>query len=311
MMFYIRYVEESISQEYKKGYMKCPVHLYTGQEAVATGVCLNLRKDDYIGTNHRSHGHYLAKGGGLKELLSELCGFSTGCSKGWGGSQHLYNANIGITGTSALVGAGISIGTGIALALKMKRSKNISTIFFGDGATEEGYFYESLNFAALKQLPVIYVCENNSLATHSRIETRRPRHLDIYKIPESMGIKSVKLDGNDALAVFEAAKDIARTVRKRSEPYFIEVATYRWKGHVSPDEDYGVRYRTKEEIEAWKKKCPIKKFIKIAVKNSLLTLEEIENIKKDVLTSVNEAFVNLHGMLAQDAKSGLVPVTPY
>jgi pyruvate dehydrogenase E1 component alpha subunit len=291
--------------------MKCPVHLYIGQEAVATGICLNLQKDDYLGTNHRSHGHYLAKGGALDELLGELCGLSIGCSRGWGGSQHLYDADIGITGTSALVGAGISIGTGIGLALKMKRSKNISTIFFGDGATEEGYFYESLNFASLKQLPVIYVCENNFLATHSRIETRRPRHLDIYKIPKSMGIKSVKLDGNDTLAVFEAAKDIVRLVREQSIPYFIEVVTYRWKGHVSPDEDHGVRYRTKEEIEAWKKRCPIKKFVRIAVKNSLLTTDEIKSMKSDISSQVDSSFVKLQGILAQNAKAGLVPVTPY
>ncbi len=310
MMFYIRYTEEKIANEYKKGYMKCPVHLYVGQEAIATGICLNLLKEDYITSNHRSHGHYLAKGGDLRLLLDELCGLSTGCSKGWGGSQHLYSPEVGILGTSSIVGGGIAIGTGIAFAIKKKKLKNVSVIFFGDGATEEGYFYESLNFASLKSLPVLYVCENNLFATHSRIEKRRHKDIKIYKLAEGFGIESAQLDGNDVVSIYETGKEIINKIRETQKPCFIEALTYRWKGHVSPDEDFAPGYRSKEELESWKNKCPVKRFKRFAIEGSLLTEEEIKIIENETITYVNNIFKEIESSI-KDRKAILVPKTPY
>ncbi len=309
-MLRIRYSEEIIAENYSKGHMKCPVHLYTGQEAVAAGICLNLLKEDYVTTNHRSHGHYIAKGGDIRLLFNELICLPSGCSGGWGGSQHLYAPDAGILGTSAIVGGGIAVGTGIAYGLNMKKSKNISVVFMGDGATEEGYFYECLNFAALKRLPVLYVCENNGLATHSRIDSRRPKEVKIHKIAESMGIKSVSVDGNDTAGIYEYAGRIIDEIRENQRPHFIEAVTYRWKGHVSPDEDCGDGYRTRDEVDAWKAKCPVTGFIGFSLEKDLLTYEDIvrirETVKEDIVNMFNAAMEELNhdGCLS-------VPKTPY
>lgn len=309
-LYFLRYVEEEIAKEYKKGYMKCPVHLYIGQEAIATGVCLNLLKSDYLVTNHRSHGHYLAKGGRLKELLAELCGLSIGCSKGWGGSQHVYDEEVGILGTSALVGASASIATGIAWALKKKKSKNIAVSFFGDGGTEEGYFYESLNFASLKQLPILFICENNLFATHSRIEQRRHAKIRLYKIAESLGVTALKIDGNDVTEIFLTIKKIVAKIRNGKGPFFVELPSYRWRGHVTPDEDFGERYRMPQEIEKWKKKCPIDRFISLSISQGWLDDVHVLQIKNQVKSRVDKTFSEIRHILKY-SKASLVPATPY
>lgn len=309
-MLTIRLVEEKIASEYSKGYMKCPVHLYVGEEAVAAAVITLLNKQDYLTTTHRSHGHYLAKGGDILLLLKELCGLEDGYTGGWGGSQHIFAPDINILGTSAIVGSGISVATGIALGIKMKNLNNISVCFFGDGATEEGYFYESLNFASLKSLPVLYICENNYLATHSRLDSRRAKGVEIYKIANSLGVKSQKIDGNDVIGLYDVSKNIIEYVRKNKKPYLIEAVTYRWKGHVSPEEDFGERYRDKSEIELWKKKCPINNFEKKIISNNLLSKEEIDTIKCEVSSLIEENFLELNKLL-QNKQSGFVPKTPY
>ncbi len=309
-MLTIRLTEEKIAREYVKGYMKCPVHLYVGEEAVAAAVITLLDKRDYVTTTHRSHGHYLAKGGDILILLKELCGLEDGYTGGWGGSQHIFAPDINIMGTSAIVGSGIAVATGIALGIKMKNLNEISVCFFGDGATEEGYFYESLNFASLKNLPILYICENNHLATHSRLENRRAEGVEIYKIAGSLGVESIKFDGNDVIGLHEASKNAVEYVRKNKKPYLIEAVTYRWKGHVSPEEDFGERYRDKSEIELWKEKCPIDNFEKIIISGNLVTEEEADKIKREVLSLVDENFQTLHSLL-KSKQTGFVPVTPY
>ena len=309
-MLTIRSVEEKIASEYKKGYMKCPIHLYVGEEAVASAVITILKDEDYITTTHRSHGHYLAKGGDILLLLKELCGLGDSYSCGWGGSQHLFAPDIGIMGTSAIVGSGISIATGMALGIKMKNLNSMSVCFFGDGATEEGYFYESLNFASLKNLPILYICENNYLATHSRLDSRRAKGVEIYKIADSLGVKSKRLDGNDVVKLYETSKNVVEYVRNNKKPFLLEAVTYRWKGHVSPDEDFGERYRDKNEINLWKKKCPIVNFEKKIINGNLLSEKELNTIKSEVHSLVEENFIKLSNIL-QNKQNDFVPITPY
>ncbi|MBN2653629.1 MAG: thiamine pyrophosphate-dependent dehydrogenase E1 component subunit alpha [Nitrospirae bacterium] len=309
-MLRIRIFEEKTSLEYPSGYLKCPVHLYIGQEAVAAGICTYLETADYVTTNHRSHGHYIARGGDMLKLAAEMAGMESGCTGGIGGSQHIYAPESGIMGTSAIVGSGISIGTGIGLGIKMKKQNHVSAIFLGDGATEEGYFYESLNFASLKKLPVLYVCENNSLATQSRIESRRASGVDICKIAESLGVQSIRVDGNNVMDVAEAAETIIQKIRNESCPYLIEAVTYRWMGHVSPYEDYGVRYRTQHEIEEWKKKCPIKKLADYMTQSSIISNEEYDFICKLIKDEVDEIFEKIKKVEKSSAKVS-APSTPY
>jgi pyruvate dehydrogenase E1 component alpha subunit len=311
-MLRIRTAEERIAAEYKKGYMKCPVHLAIGQEAVASGVCLSLGDTDCVTSNHRSHGHYLAKGGDLFGMLAEICGLECGCTRGWGGSQHLFAPEVGISGTSAIVGGGIPIATGIAWGLRMKGSGAISVAFFGDGATDEGYFYESLNFAALKRLPVLYVCENNTLATHSRIEKRRPAGVKIFDIARSLGVESCRIDGNNAVSVYETARSAISAMRGTPGPYLIEAATYRWRGHVTPDEDWGEGYRTEEELRAWQSRCPIARFSAFAMENGLLSAGEIDEIRAGVVSEVDGAFERLAPAAEKEIeRTHHVPATPY
>jgi TPP-dependent pyruvate/acetoin dehydrogenase alpha subunit len=204
-MLRIRKVQLHIESLYHLDEMKTPVHLCIGQEAVAVGVCAHLKKDDYICSNHRGHGHYLAKGGNLKRLIAELYCRETGCSKGRGGSMHLVDTSAGHVGSSSIVGGGIPIATGLALASKIQKQDRVSVVFFGDGAADEGVLYESINFAVLKQLPVIFVYENNGFSVCSRVTARQWGEIIFHKIsPQHM--MSVAIDGNSVLQVYEAAE---------------------------------------------------------------------------------------------------------
>src|SRR5215510_12486026 len=199
-MLRIRRTEECVAELVERGEIRCPCHLCIGQEAVAAGVCSVLQADDYVFGNHRSHGHYLAKGGSLKELMAELFGKTTGCAKGRGGSMHLVAPEVGILGTVPLVAATIPLAAGAALAAKLRQESRVSVAFFGDGATEEGHFHESLNMAAVYQLPAIFVCENNFYASHMSLAERRASD-NIDQAAAAHGIRGARIDGNDVLAV--------------------------------------------------------------------------------------------------------------
>ena len=257
-MTFLRCFEEKIVEVYGKQDMKTPVHLYVGQEAIATGVGANLEKRDYLVTTHRSHAHCLVKGADPEALYAEFYGRVTGCCKGMGGSMHPAFPELGITGTSAIVGGGIPHGVGTALAAKLRGEDRISAVFFGDGASEEGSFHESLNFAALKRLPVLFVCENNGYATVSPLKSRQPNP-DVSERAKGYGIRAEKVDGNDVTAVYEAAREAVEYVRAGNGPAFLEAVTYRWKGHVGPEEDWSRGGRPKEELDEWKKRCPIER----------------------------------------------------
>jgi len=283
-MIKIRLVEESFVEPIVKGEIKTPCHLYTGEEAIATGVCATLNLDDRVFGNHRSHGHYLAKGGSLKKMVAEIYSRKTGCAKGRGGSMHLCAPDVGMMGAAPIVGGTISLAVGSALASKIKKDKRVTVSFFGDGATGEGVLYESLNFASLKKLSIIFACENNLYSTHMPINECRPDS-DIYKIALPFDIKSFRVDGNDVLKVYEIAKKSVEMCRSGKGPVFIEFLTYRLRGHVGPDDNIqGTRtdIRPKSEIEKWRKKDPLKKFKKYLIKNKITDDQKLKSIKKEI-----------------------------
>lgn len=231
-MLLIRRTEEKIAELYHQQEMKCPVHLSLGQEACAVGVCVNLRQNDYVFSNHRCHAHYLAKGGDLNAMIAELYGKETGCAKGWGGSMHLVDLKAGLMGSSSIVAGSISVAVGAGLAFKMRKENRVSVVFFGDGAAEEGVFYESMNFAALNKLPVLFVCENNFIAVETHIKMRQPDNINDRG--NIFGITNKKVDGQDAVEVYKAAKDLIELCRNGNGPALLECRTERWAKHVSP-----------------------------------------------------------------------------
>ena len=292
-MLRIRVCEESLVEPINNGDVKCPCHLYSGQEAVAAGVCAALDEKDYIFGNHRSHGHYLAKGGSMQELIAEIYGKETGCSRGRGGSMHLTAMDIGVLGSAPIVAGTISLAVGAALASRIRKEKKVTVSFFGDGSTGEGVLYESLNFSALHKLPIIFVCENNFYSTHLPIRECRPNE-NISKVGDMFCLTSYRIDGNDVLRVYETSKKAVDLCKQGKGPVFIECTTYRLRGHVGADDNVQGTHtdiRPKEEIEKWKKQDPVKKFEKVLIKNKILTVDDIKVIKQKVEKEVDAAYV--------------------
>ena len=257
----VRHAEETLAALYKEKEMRTPTHFGVGQEAVAVGVCAALRNDDVVYTHHRSHTHYLAKGGSLLGLVAELYGREDGCSRGRGGSVHLTDRGVGMMGSSPILGEGIALAVGSALAFRMDGQSRIATSFFGEGTFDEGIVYECLNYASVNKLPALLVCENNFYATESPMEVRQPAGTDLCERVESFKIKAEHIDGNDVVAVFDAAARAVEHIRSGKGPYFIECETYRWLEHVGPmlDHELGRSYRAKEEVEAWMQRCPVRR----------------------------------------------------
>lgn len=255
-MLRIRRVEEAIADAYPAKEMKCPIHLSIGQEAVPVGLCAHLTDADHVYSTHRCHAHYLAKRGDLAAMMAELHGKATGCCRGKGGSMHLGWPKTGMMGASALVGGTIPLAVGSALAFAREKSSRVSVAFFGDGASEEGIFYESLNFAQLKKLPVIFACENNLFATYSRQEARQAT-TNIASRGETFGMHCEQVDGYDVEKVYEVSERAVARARRGEGPSLLEFMTYRWRDHVGPLGDLEIGYRTKEEVEAWEKRCSI------------------------------------------------------
>ncbi len=287
-MVRIRRLEERIADLVTGGEIACPCHLYTGQEAVAAGVGATLKKEDWVFSTHRSHGHYLAKGGDLKTLMAELYGKSAGCSGGRGGSMHLASPDIGLPGSSAIVAGTIPLAVGAALAFAIRKQNNVSVSFFGDGAFGEGVLYESLNFAALRKLPVVFVCENNLYSTHMPVAASLAE-TTIYKKAAMFGMPGVKVDGNDAAAVFTSAGEAVARARRGFGPTLIECRTYRWRGHVGPNYDIDKGLRSKEELEHWMKRCPIKILEKRLMAGGIISAAEKKHMDEVVDQEIEEA----------------------
>lgn len=250
-LYRIRRTEEEIAKIYPSDKIKSPVHLSIGQEAISVGVCEALREDDVVFGTYRGHAMYLAKGGDLNAMVAEMYGKETGCTSGKGGSMHLVDPDAGVMGTSAVVGTSIANAAGAAYALKLQKSDRVVVCFFGDGATEEGVFAETLNFAALKQLPIVFVCENNGYAIHTS-QAKRQGRPDIAARAKAYGIPTAIVEGNDCLAVHEQTTMAVDAIRSGvGGPFFIEAKTYRWREHVGPGEDFHLGFRDADERDPW------------------------------------------------------------
>ncbi len=249
-LYRIRRVEEEAARLYPTDRIKSPVHLSIGQEAASVGVCEALRPDDVVFGSYRGHALYLAKGGDLKAMIAELFGRSGGCSHGKGGSMHLIDPAAGVMGTSAVVGTTIPNAVGYAYALQYRRTERVVASFFGDGATEEGVFAESLNFAALKRLPVLFVCENNRYAIHTH-QRRRQATSAICDRARAHGVPAERVENDDVLELHRLAAEAVTRIRSGEGPRFLEFMTYRWQEHVGPGRDYHLGYRGEDEARPW------------------------------------------------------------
>lgn len=287
----IRACEESLVAPILTSEIRCPVHLCTGQEGVAAGVCAALAREDYLFGTHRSHGHYLAKGGAMRDMVAEIYCRETGCSRGRGGSMHLVDPSVGMLGSAPIVAGTIPLALGAALASKVRGDGRIAVSFFGDGATGEGVLCESLNFAALKKLPILFVCENNLYSTHLPIdEIRVSRKICELGIP--FGELSRRVDGNDVLQVYRAAGKAVALCRKGKGPVFLECMTYRMRGHVGPDDNIQGTHtdiRPPAEVEKWRKKDPIRKLERHILGQRIATRVELRAILDEAEAEVRDA----------------------
>jgi pyruvate dehydrogenase E1 component alpha subunit len=272
-------VEEAIAQRYPEEEMRCPIHLCIGQEAVAVGVCDALSRSDKVFSNHRAHGHYLAKGGDLNAMIAEIYGRATGCCGGRGGSMHLIDVDAGFMGATPIVGGTVPIAVGSAWASVLEDRSDVTVVFFGDGCFEEGVVHESLNFSALHKLPILFVCENNNFSVYTPLKLRQPQR-PIHGVAKAHGLAVVSGDGNDVVEVAKLAKKAVSEARAGMGPQFLEFKTFRWREHCGPNFDHALNYRSPDEIEAGFAACPIIRHIGvierlgIGIKSFLPTLEE-------------------------------------
>ncbi len=280
----IRKTEELISREYSKNNFRCPVHLSIGQEGISAPINLIFNNSDLLVSSHRAHAHYIGKGCSVKKLLAEILGL-VGCSGGIGGSMHLTDKTKGFIMSTAIVANSIPVGVGLSLSQKLEKKKNITLIFFGDGATEQGTFYESINFAALKKLPCLFVCEDNLYSVYSSLKDRQPKR-ELLKIIKQMGIDGATEDGNDPIKVLKLYKKAKNYILTKKKPFFINFKTYRYLEHCGPLNDDNLNYRSKKEINYWKKKCPVTNYKKFLVKKKILSLKFINQEEKKIETKI-------------------------
>src|SRR5260221_11406106 len=257
-LYRIRRAEEEIARAYPTDKIKSPVHLSIGQEGVAVGVCEALEPSDVVFGSYRGHAMYLAKGGDLRRMIAELYGKMDGCARGKGGSMHLVDVARGAMGTSAVVGTTIPNAVGYAYAIMHRREPRVVVSFHGDGATEEGVFAESLNFAALKKLPILFVCENNRYAIHTHQHMRQAND-DIRGRVKGHGVPAHRIEENDVVALHSLCLDLISRIRNGAGPAFVECMTYRWLEHVGPGEDFALGFRERAEADTWKEGDPVKK----------------------------------------------------
>jgi 2-oxoisovalerate dehydrogenase E1 component len=285
-MVNIRKSEEQLARSYQQGNIPGACHTYIGQEAVAVGVCAHLRDEDVVFSTHRGHGHALAKGVPPRELIAELFGKATGVSRGRGGSMHLFSPEVGLLGTTGIVGPNILQATGAGYAFKLLKTDKVSVGFFGDGAMNNGAFHEGVNMAAIWDLPVIYVCENNMYATEVPFEYAT-RNQNVAERARTYGIAAEAVDGNDVIAIWEAAKTAGERARAGEGPTLIEARTYRTRPHAEGMRDAG--YRTQDEIEEWKTRDPITSLKARALAEGTAGEADFDAIDADITAIVAEA----------------------
>jgi TPP-dependent pyruvate/acetoin dehydrogenase alpha subunit len=289
-MLRIRMVEEEIEKRYHEDQMKTPIHLVIGQEATSVGCCAALRDTDLLYSSHRTHGNYLAKGGDLNAMLSEMFCRANGCAGSRGGSMHLIDKRIGMAGTSAIVGGAIPIATGAALAAQMQGADRVCVVFLGEAGAEEGVTSESLNFAALKGLPVIYFCENNFYSVQSPLATRQHPGRVLWKWAAAYGLHAAHVDGTNVLAVYEAAKEAVARARGGGGATFIEAPVYRFRAHGGAGDDSKTGYRDIAEREAWEPYCPIATYHKFLEDAGLVDANARARMEREILDETRAAF---------------------
>jgi len=286
----IRLAEFAIAKRYSEQQMRCPVHLSVGQEGVAAAVGCCLRDVDYAVSGHRAHAHYLAKGASLKGMIAEIYGQKTGCSSGKGGSMHLIDTSVGFMGSTAIVGGTIPVGVGLGLAAQRLKEDRISCVFLGDGAVEEGVFYESANFAVLHKLPVLFICENNNFSVYTPLKYRQPESREIYQMVAGIGMQSEKHTGNDVELVYKVTSDAIKRIKVGKGPQFLEFTTWRWLEHCGPNEDDDLGYRNEVDNQHWRKQDPVALYEKLLLSRGEITFIELEDITRSIEAEVVEAF---------------------
>lgn len=284
----VRMVEEAIATLYAQQEMRCPTHLSVGQEAPAVGVSANLAVSDLVFSGHRSHAHYLAKGGDLKRMLAELYGRVTGCARGKGGSQHLIDTECGFMGAAPILSSTISVGVGAAWAAQLARENRVIVVYFGDGATEEGACHEAMNFAGTKRLPVLFVCENNLYSVHSTLEVRQPKR-PLTALGAAHGLAAAHGDGNDADVVSKLAAEAVARARDGGGPTILELMTYRWLEHSGPNDDLNLKYRTAEELNSWKARDPVVIYRDRLLAEGAIDKAFDETARREITEEIDEA----------------------
>ena len=285
----IRLVEEAISTRYVEQEMRCPVHLSIGQEAAAAGVCLALETRDKVFSTHRSHAHYLSKGGDLRKMLAEIYGKATGCIGGRGGSMHIMDLDVNMVASVPIVGSCIPLAVGSALADSLDGRDDVSIAYLGDASVEEGVFHESANFAKLRDLPVLFVCENNLYSVYTQLHERQPDR-PITSLAEAHGIPTYHCDGNDVEEVYRSTLNALKNARSNKGPSFLLLDTYRWLEHCGPNFDNDIGYRTEAEFRVWKNRDPVILYKKNLLKKGILTEESNVELKCEIQKEITAAF---------------------
>jgi 2-oxoisovalerate dehydrogenase E1 component len=300
----IRRCEEHLAQAHQRGLVHGACHTYVGQEAIAVGVCAHLRADDVVFSTHRGHGHALAKGVEPKTLAAELMGRATGCSHGRGGSMHLFAPEVGLMGTSGIVGPCILQAAGAGYSFKLLGSNHVAVAFFGDGAVNNGAFHEGLNMASIWKLPVVFVCENNEFATEVPFRYASGNS-SVAARAESYGLPGIEVDGNDVVAVWEAAHEAVSRARRDGGATLIECKTYRTRPHAEGMGDYS--YRSREDVELWKTRCPIQRLRQLLLDDGTINEAEVDSIDQDVESEIAEALAfaeSGHGRRSRVRRTG-------
>jgi pyruvate dehydrogenase E1 component alpha subunit len=296
-MLRIRRIEEEIERRYRDDQMKTPIHLVIGQEATSVGCCAALERTDLLYSSHRTHGNYLAKGGDLKAMLSEMHCRANGCVGSRGGSMHLIDKSAGMAGTSAIVGGALPIATGAALAVHMRRERAVVVVFLGEAATEEGVASESLNFAALKGLPIVFFCENNFYSVQSPLATRQPARA-LHQWAAAHAVPALHVDGTNVLAVRAAAKEAVARARNGGGPTFIEAPVYRFRAHGGAGDDTRTGYRSEAERQSWEPFCPIATFGTYLRSRGILRDESVQTMEEEIKNEIEDAFA--HALASAD-----------
>lgn len=288
-MLRVRLIEERIVALYGEQEMRCPTHFSIGQEAVAAGICAHLRLEDFAISAHRSHAHYLNKGGNLKSMMAELYGKADGCATGKGGSMHLIDLSVNFIGCVPIVGSTIPIGVGASFGATLQDKPALTAIFFGDGAIETGVFHESINYAAVHRLPVVFVCENNLYSVCTPLSARQPENRHIIDLARGHGVASYQCDGQEVEAVYALAKDPIEACRDGAGPVFFEFQTYRWLEHCGPQYDGHLGFRPDGEFEAWTARDPLLLHEQKLTAQGVMSTAEIEALRQEINAEVDEA----------------------